>query len=382
MKENYIYLDNNSTTPLDPRVLEKMMPYLTYNQANASSSHQLGRISNNGVEKARANVANLVNCNSEDLIFTSGATESINLALRGILFKQSLKNRNHVITVSTEHPAVLETCAEMELSGINVTYLDVDHDGLINLEELEARITPQTALICVMLANNETGVIQPVQAIAELSHKNGALFMTDATQAVGRLPVDVVAQEIDILAFSAHKFYGPKGIGCLYVNPGLNIKPIIFGGGQERGLRSGTLNVPGIIGMGAAAKLSEQAMESDRERVGLLTAKLETALLSIENTFLNGNKTQRLYNTINICFDKINNEDLLINLNTICVSNGSACSSSTIEPSHVLLKMGLTREQADSSIRLSLGRFTTSEEVEITISTFKRLSNQLRITAG
>lgn len=377
MTPNYIYLDNNATTPLDPRVLEEMMPYLKDLYGNSSSAHLLGKKIKVAVEKARGDVGDLINSNSEDIIFTAGATEAINIALRGIP-NLGDQNRKHIITVCTEHPAMLDTCKYLESKGISVTYLKVDSDGLIDLEELKSAITPTTVLISVMLVNNETGVIQPIKEIAEIAREYGVLFMSDATQAMGKYPIDVIKHNIDILAFSAHKFYGPKGIGGLYINPLLNLKPLIYGGGHERGLRSGTLNVPGIIGIGAASGYAMNEMDLNARKVGELSEILKEQLFSIEGSSLNGSVNERLYNTLNICFEGIDNEALLLNLKNICVSNGSACSSLTMEPSHVLMAMGLDKDHANSSIRFSLGKFNTREDIKNTIEAVKESVNKLK----
>lgn len=381
MLPEIIYLDNNATTPLDPRVLEEMMPYFKGLYGNSSSAHLLGRKIKVAVDKARGEVGDLINSNPEDIIFTAGATEAINIALRG-LPNLGIQNGKHIITMSTEHPAVLDTCKYLESIGVSVTYLGVNSEGLIDLEELKKAITAETVLISVMLVNNETGVIQPIKQIAEIAQDFGVLLMSDATQAVGKYPIDVIDSNIDILAFSAHKFYGPKGIGGLYINPRLKLSPLVYGGGHERGLRSGTLNVPGIIGMGAAARYAEKEMKKDARFVGELASRLQEGLLSIEGTTLNGSIKSRLYNTVNICFEGIDNEALLLNLRNICVSNGSACSSLTMQPSHVLLEMGLNKDHANSSIRFSLGRFNTMKEVEETITEVGESVRRLRTVSA
>jgi cysteine desulfurase len=378
MTEEFIYLDNNSTTPLDSRVLEVMMPYLTNFYGNAASSHVLGRKLKSDIDKSRELVADLINANSEDIMFTSGATESINIALQGIISNSQFSKSRHIVTVSTEHPATLDTCRYLEKIGISVTYVGVDEDGLINKDELSASIKEETCLVSVMLVNNETGVIQDINEIAKIAHSKGAFFMTDASQAFGKMPIDVIEDEIDILAFSGHKIYGPMGIGGLYLNPGIKVKPLIYGGGQERNLRSGTLNVPGIIGIGKASNLAKNEMVADTMRIGQLSERLLDELLTIDKVSLNGSYDFRLNSTCNICFEGISNEEFLLNLNHILVSNGSACSSFTIEPSHVLLSMGLSKQQANSSMRFSLGRFTTRDEVEVVINSTKEIIKRLR----
>lgn len=376
MLPEYIYLDNNATTPLDPRVLEEMMPYFKGLYGNSSSAHLLGKKIKAAVDRSRGEVGDLINSNPEDIVFTAGATEAVNIALRG-LPKLGIQQGKHIITVSTEHPAVLDTCQYLENIGVAVTYLGVNQDGLIDLEELQQAITEETVLICVMLVNNETGVIQSIKQIAEIAHKHGILLMSDATQAVGKYPVDVLELGIDLLVFSAHKFYGPKGIGGLYINPRLKLNPLLYGGGQERGLRSGTLNVPGIIGTASAAKYAQKDMDKEAQVIGGLADKLKRSLLQIEDTFLNGSEKQRLYNTVNISFGGIDNEALLLNLQNICVSNGSACHSFTMEPSHVLLAMGLKKEEANSAIRFSLGRFNTVDEIDFAVEKVKESVKRL-----
>ncbi len=381
MKENIIYFDNNATTPLDERVLSSMMPYFTEFYGNSSSMHMLGRKSQIAVDRARIQVGDLINSNPEDVFFTAGATEAINLALRGVVTTSGSKSPN-IITVSTEHPAVLDTCTFLESTGVEITYLSVDRNGLIDLSELESALNDDTILVSVMWANNETGVIQPIRHIAELAHRYGSLFMSDATQAIGRTVVDVLDEGVDLLAFSGHKFYGPKGIGGLYVNPGLKLGPIIFGGGQERGLRSGTLNIPGIVGIGSAAMYAVQDFETDSDRIGRLAKKLASGLLDIDSTWINGDIEQRLYNTINVCFSGLDNDALLLNLRNICVSNGSACHSMTMEPSHVLRAMGLSNEESNSSLRFSLGRFNTDREIDQALLAVMKAISELRALAG
>ncbi|MGB3106169.1 cysteine desulfurase family protein [Sphingobacterium siyangense] len=378
MQNNFIYLDNNATTPLDPRVLEEMMPYLTDMFGNASSSHRMGKQLNAIVEKGRRQMADLIDANEEDIFFTAGATEAINMALQG--FPGIAGRTMHIITVQTEHPAVLDTCGYLESTGVEVTYLPVDGDGLINFDKLRGAFKNNTALVSVMHVNNETGVIQDIERIAEIAHGHGALFMSDGTQSVGKLAVEA-SSFIDILTFSAHKFYGPKGIGGVYFNPRLIMKPLIYGGGHEGGARSGTLNVPGIVGMGKAAELAALQMNQDKERIGKLRDSLEQQLLTIEGAKLNGSQEQRIYTTSNIRFDGVNNEAVLLGLKDICVSNGSACHSFVMEPSHVLQAMGLTKDEANNSIRFSLGRFNTEEEIKQTVYAVKKIITRLRAMA-
>jgi len=378
MPEEYIYLDNNATTKIDPRVLDAMMPYLTDSYGNSSSAHLMGRKLGVEIEKARVFLGDLINSNPEDIIFTAGATESINLALKGISHLKKTANGN-IVTFATEHNAVLDTCRNLENAGIEIRYVGVLQNGLVDIDRMVQVIDSDTLLVCAMLANNETGVIQDLSVISEIAHSCGAIFMSDATQAVGKIEVDVIEMGVDLLAFSAHKFYGPKGIGALYINPVLKLNPLIFGGGQEKGLRSGTLNVPGIVGFGEAARISEVEMDLDQERIGTLSQRLFAGLARNHDVSINGECSSRLYNTMNICFDGVDNEALLMKLGNICVSNGSACHSMTIEPSHVLLAMGLSREQVGSSLRFSLGRFNSEKDIDITIQAIKHAIYDLGI---
>jgi cysteine desulfurase len=370
-----IYLDNNATTQLDPRVLDAMMPFLTSKFGNAASSHAFGLSIKQHIQSAREDTAALLQCDPSEIIFTSGATEAINLGIKGVA-KSYRSKGNHIIASVTEHSAVLDTCASLEADGYDVTYLRTNNHGLVDLMALRAAMKSTTILVCVMLANNETGVIQPVNEIAEIAHEFDALFMSDATQAVGKIPVNVYSLGIDLLAFSAHKFYGPKGIGGLLIQhkyPKIKLTPILHGGGHEYGLRSGTLNVPAIIGMGMAAQLALGEMHKDFEHITSLRTYLEINLLKEENAFLNGHPTKRLYNTTNISFKGVDANVLIGRLKTIALSNGSACTSAIMEPSHVLLAMGLSNESAYSSIRFSLGRFNTRREIETTITELKPL---------
>ena len=376
-----VYLDNNSTTAVDPRVLEVMLPYFTELFGNAASNHRFGIGINQKIKEARAKVAELIGANSNEIIFTSGATEAINLALKGIV-ERNLEIGSHIITVQTEHPAVLDTCKYLENSGVDVTYLPVDKNGIVNLDELRLAIKKETILVSVMLANNETGVIQPIHEIASIAHEAGVLFMTDATQAVGKIPINVRELNIDLITFSAHKFYGPKGVGGLFIRHRNSnaVKPVVqlHGGGHESGLRSGTLNVPGIIGLGKAAELAIGEMRRDQVRVKALRDELESYLLQNFNIKLNGHPENRLYNTSNLQFIGFDNDALLLNLRDIYVSNGSACSSFSIEPSHVLLNMGLTKNEANSSLRFSFGKFNTQEDVTFTKNRIKEILERFK----
>ncbi|MCZ2297907.1 MAG: IscS subfamily cysteine desulfurase [Chitinophagales bacterium] len=377
-----IYLDNNATTPVDPRVLETMLPYFTNHFGNAASrNHPFGWEAEEAVDYAREQVAQLVGCDAKEIIFTSGATEADNLALKGV-FEMYASKGNHIITVTTEHKAVLDTCKHIEKLGGEVTYLDVEEDGLLDLSKLEAAIKPSTILIAVMYANNEIGVVQPVKEISAIAKKHGILFFTDATQAVGKIPVDVMKDGIDLMAFSAHKMYGPKGVGALYVrrkNPRVKVTAQIDGGGHERGMRSGTLNVPGIVGFGKACELCRLEMEENTKRITVLRNKLENELLQLEESYLNGNKEQRLPHVSNISFKYVEGEGLMMGFNkNIAVSSGSACTSASLEPSYVLKALGLGDDLAHSSLRFGLSRFTTEEEIDYTIQAVRETVLKLR----
>ena len=377
-----VYLDNNATTQMDPRVLEAMLPYFIEHFGNAASrSHAFGWQAEEAVTYAREQVAKLIGAEPQEIIFTSGATEGDNLAVKGVYEMYAVKG-NHIITCVTEHKAVSDTCKHIEKLGGEVTYLKVQPDGLIDLKELEAAIKPTTILIAIMYANNEIGVIQPVKEISSIAKKHGVLFFTDGTQAVGKIPVDVQEDGIDIMAFTAHKMYGPKGVGALYVrrkNPRVKITAQIDGGGHERGMRSGTLNVPGIVGFGKACEICRTAMEKDTVRIKALRDKLETELLKIEESYLNGNKEYRLPHICNISFKYVDGDALLMNLNkNIAVSSGSACTSASIEPSFVLKALGLGDDLAHSSLRFGLSRFTTEEEINYTIEQITSTINKLR----
>ncbi len=376
-----IYLDNNATTPVDSRVLEAMLPYFTNKFGNAASrNHAFGWIAEEAVDYAREQVAKLIGCNEKEIIFTSGATEADNLAIKGV-YEMYQDKGNHIITATTEHKAVLDPCKHLEKLGAKVTYLQVNADGLINLQELEAAITPQTILVSIMYGNNEIGVIQPVKEIAAIAHKHGVLFMTDATQAVGKIPVDVNANGIDLMAFSAHKIYGPKGVGVLYVrrkNPRVKVTAQIDGGGHERGMRSGTLNVPGIVGLGKACELCRLEMAHEGNRLSGLRDKLQNALLTLEESYVNGNTSHRLPHVTNISFKYVEGEGLMMAMKDLAVSSGSACTSASLEPSYVLKALGLNDDLAHSSIRFGLGRFTTEEEVDYAIESVKKAVIHLR----
>ncbi|SNR61615.1 IscS subfamily cysteine desulfurase [Hymenobacter mucosus] len=376
-----IYLDNNATTPLDPRVLEAMMPYLTEVFGNAASrNHPFGWAAEEAVDYAREQIAGLINCDPKEIIFTSGATESDNLGIKGVFEMYSQKG-NHIITATTEHKAVLDTCKHIEKLGGRVTYLPVNELGLISLEELEAAMTPQTILVTIMYGNNETGTIQPIREIAAIAHKHGALFMTDGTQAVGKVPVDVIADGIDLMAFTAHKMYGPKGVGALYVrrkNPRVKVTAQMDGGGHERGMRSGTLNVPGIVGLGKACELCKQEMEADTQRLSAMRDRLERELLTLEESYVNGSREHRLPHVANISFKYVEGEGLMMGVKDLAVSSGSACTSASLEPSYVLKALGLSDDLAHSSLRFGLSRFSTDEQIDYAINHVKEAVTKLR----
>lgn len=370
---SYIYFDYNSTTPIDPRVLDAMLPFLKVNFANPSSTHHFGQNINEKVKQAREQIADFINADPNELIFTSGATEAINIAIKGVAESYSYKGK-HIITVSTEHKAVLDTCKDLERKGVEVTYLSVSQNGLIDLAELQKAIRPDTVLVSVMYVNNETGVIQAIKEIAALAHEKGALFMTDATQAVGKIEIDVNDIGIDLLCFSGHKMYAPKGIGALYVRNKTKLSPQIHGGGHEQGLRSGTLNVPGIIALAKACEIASEEMALNQRNISALRDKLETELLNLPNVSLNGDSENRIYNTTNICFKGQDANVMIGRMKNIAVSNGSACSSAVVEPSHVLKAMGLSDDDAFASLRFSLGKFNTIEDIETSIQKIKELT--------
>ncbi|MBN8664477.1 MAG: IscS subfamily cysteine desulfurase [Chitinophagales bacterium] len=377
-----IYLDNNATTPMDPRVLEAMLPYFVENFGNAASrNHPFGWAAEEAVDYAREQVAKLIGADPKEIIFTSGATEGDNLAIKGV-FDMYASKGNHIITANTEHKAVLDTCKHIEKAGGEVTYLDVKADGRIDLAELEAAIKPTTILIAIMYANNEIGVIQPVKEISAIAKKHGVLFFSDAVQAVGKIPVDVNKDGIDLMAFTAHKMYGPKGIGALYVrrkNPRVKVTAQLDGGGHERGMRSGTLNVPGIVGFGKAAELAMNEMAQDAERLSKLRDKLENALMQLEEAYVNGTPEHRLPHVSNISFKYVEGEGLMMGFNkNIAVSSGSACTSASLEPSYVLKALGLGDDLAHSSLRFGLGRFTTEEQIDYTIEHVSKTVLKLR----
>ena len=377
-----IYLDNNATTPMDPRVLEAMTPYFLEHFGNAASrNHSFGWEAEEAVDYAREQVAKLIGADPKEIIFTSGATEGDNLGIKGV-YEMYASKGNHIITATTEHKAVLDTCKHIEKLGGEVTYLKVQPDGLIDLKELEAAIKPTTILIAIMYANNEIGTVMPIREISAIARKHGVLVFTDGTQAVGKIPVDVNKDGIDLMAFTAHKMYGPKGVGALYVrrkNPRVKVTAQIDGGGHERGMRSGTLNVPGIVGFGKACELCMQDMEADTKRISILRDKLETELMKLEEAYINGSTQHRLPHVTNISFKHVEGEGLLMGFNkNIALSSGSACTSASLEPSYVLKALGLGDDLAHSSLRFGLGRFTTEEQIDYTIKAISETVLKLR----
>jgi cysteine desulfurase len=376
-----VYLDNNATTKVDPRVFEAMTPYFLEDFGNAASrNHPFGWKAEEAVDYAREQIALLVSANEKEIIFTSGATESNNLAIKGV-FEMYASKGKHIITLVTEHKAVLDTCSHLEKLGAEITYIKVGEDGMLDMATLEAAIRPDTILVSVMYANNEIGVVQPIREIGALCKKHGVLFHTDATQAVGKIPVDVLADNIDLLSMSAHKMYGPKGIGALYVrrkNPRVKVTAQMDGGGHERGMRSGTLNVPGIVGFGKACELARLEMTADTERLMKMRNRLESSLLTLEESYVNGNIEHRLPHSANISFKYVEGEGLMMAIKDIAVSSGSACTSASLEPSYVLKALGLDDELAHSSLRFGLSRFTTDEEIDYTIKCVSEAVNRLR----
>ena len=376
-----IYMDYHATTPVDPRVLERMIPYFTEVFGNAASrNHEFGWKAEEAVDRARSEVAKLINATAKEIIFTSGATESDNLALKGVAGMYREKG-DHIITLTTEHKAVLDCCKRLEKEGLRVTYLPVDKEGLVDLDDLRRAITDKTILISIMAANNEIGVLQPVGEIGKIAHEKGVLFHTDATQAVGKIPLDVQEMNIDLLSISAHKMYGPKGVGALYVRrkkPRVQLKAIIDGGGHERGMRSGTLAVPNIVGLGAACEICRQEMADESVRLRGLRDRLHQRLTSqLEEVYVNGDLEHRLPNSLNLSFAYVEGESLLMGIKDVAVSSGSACTSASLEPSYVLKALGVGEDLAHTSIRFGLGRFNTKEEVDFVadrvIETVERL---------
>ncbi len=375
-----IYLDYSATTPVDPRVAAKMIPYLTEHFGNpASRSHAYGWEAESAVEEARAQVATLVNADPKEIIWTSGATESNNLAIKGAANFYASKGK-HLITVKTEHKAVLDTCRELERQGFEVTYLAPDEHGLISVEQFAAALRPDTIVASVMMVNNEIGVIQPIAELGELCRQKGVIFHVDAAQATGKVAIDLSKLKVDLMSFSAHKTYGPKGIGALYVRrkPRIRLEAQMHGGGHERGLRSGTLAAHQIVGMGEAFRIAREEMESENQRIGALRDRLLAGIKDIEEVYVNGDLEQRVPHNLNLSFNFVEGESLIMAVKEIAVSSGSACTSASLEPSYVLRALGRTDELAHSSIRFTLGRFTTEEEVDFTIDLLHKKIGKLR----
>ena len=388
-----IYMDNHATTPMDPRVLEEMLPYFREKFGNAASrNHSFGWVAEEGVETARERVAKLIGAATKEIIFTSGGTESDNLAIKGVAEMYKEKG-NHIITAVTEHKAVLDSCKRLEKYGYRVTYLPVQKDGLIDLEDLKHAMDDKTILVTIMAANNEIGVIQPIAEIGKLCHERGVIFHTDAAQAVGKMPIDVIKQNIDLASISAHKMYGPKGTGALYVrrkNPSVQISAIIDGGGHERGMRSGTLNVPGIVGLGKACAIATEEMPHESCRLAGLRNRLKDRIMSrLDECYINGSMEHRLPGNLNVSFGHVEGESLLMGINDVAVSSGSACTSAMVEPSYVLKALGTGDDLAHSSIRFGIGRFNTDAEVDYvadrvveTVQRLREISPSYEIAKG
>ncbi len=377
---NLTYFDNSATSKVDPRVLEAMVPFFLEKYGNASSLHGLGREAKEAMELAREQVAKAINANPNEIIFTSGGTESDNLAVQGMAFANKGK-KNHIVTTKIEHDAILNSCRFLEDQGFRVTYLPVDEFGIVDLETVKEAVTKATMLVSVMTANNEIGTIQPIQEIAEVAHDNGAAMHTDAVQSITKLTTDVANDRIDMLSMSGHKFHGPKGIGALYLKNGLKIRPLVYGGGHERGLRSSTENIPGIVGIGKAIELGTAEMPQNIERITVLRDRLIKNTLALTSaSYLNGHPTRRLCNNAHFRFDHIDGESLLLNLDQldICASTGSACSSKSLEQSHVLSALGLRPEQTRGSLRLSLSKYSTVQEVDNFLDAIPGVIDRLR----
>jgi cysteine desulfurase len=375
-----IYMDHNATTPLHPEALDAMLPFLKDNFGNPSSIHWAGRGVRKYIDEAREKVANLLNADPSGIVFTGGGSESDNLAIKGAVYALK-KEGNHIITTKVEHPAVLNTCEYLEKTGYKVTYLPVDHEGMIDLDELTGSITTKTVLISIMYANNETGTLLPIKEVGEIAADKGILFHTDAVQAAGKIPMNLKDLKIDLLSLSGHKLYGPKGIGCLYIKKGTSIVPLIHGGHQEGGRRAGTENIPSIVGLGKACEIASKDMESQAKRITKLRDRLYEGIIDkLDHIKLNGHPVKRIPNTLNVSFEFIEGESLLLNLDLegVAVSSGSACTSGSLKPSHVLTAMGLTPEIAQGSIRFSLGRNNTEEDVEYVLDVLPEIVNRLR----
>ncbi len=375
-----VYADNAATTQIAPQVLDAMLPYLKEQYGNPSTLYRLGRESKIAMEKARSQVAQVIGAREEEIFFTGSGTESDNMALKGVLYGPAAKGKKHLITTKMEHHAILHTAQSLEKKGFSVTFLDVDSNGLVDLEQLEQAITPDTALVSIMAANNEVGTIQPIGEIGKICRKHGVLFHTDAVQAFGHMPIDVNEMQIDLLSLSAHKINGPKGAGALYIRKGLLLHPVIEGGGQERNRRSGTENVAGIVGLGAAAQLAMETMEQESRRLKQLAQKLTEGVLRIPETILTGHPDQRLPGACSFAISAIEGESLVLYLDMegICASTGSACSTGSLDPSHVLMAIGLSHEVAHGSLRLTLGRFNTEQDVDYILEKLPQVVDKLR----
>lgn len=380
MDNRIVYADNAATTQVDPRVIDKMLPYFSTGYGNASSLYALGQSAHTALEEARKNVAAVIGAQPREIFFTSGGTESDNYALRGMMHSRRAGGRKHLITTTIEHPAILQTCKALEKEGFRVTYLPVDHYGLVDLEALDKAICEDTLLVSVMAANNEIGTIEPIAEIGRLCHDRGVYFHTDAVQAYGHIPLDVQAMNIDLLSLSSHKINGPKGVGAIYIRSGLQPETFITGGGQEKGRRSGTENIPGIVGLGEAARLKQAEMAEESARVRALQRRLIDGVLRIPQTILTGHPTQRLPGNCSFAISAIEGESLVLFLDHegVCASTGSACSTGSLDPSHVLMGIGLAHEVAHGSLRLTLGRFSTEEDVDHILEVLPRIVERLR----
>ncbi len=376
----FVYADNAATTQIAPQVLEAMLPYWKEQYGNPSTLYRLGRESKIAMEKARSQVAQVVGAREEEIFFTGSGTESDNMALKGVLYGPAAKGKKGLITTKVEHHAILHTAQALEKEGFQVTFLDVDSQGLVDLEQLEQAIGPDTALVSIMAANNEVGTIQPIAEIGALCRRRGVLFHTDAVQAFGHMPIDVNEMNIDLLSLSAHKINGPKGAGALYIRKGLSLRPVIEGGGQERNRRSGTENVAGIVGLGAAAQLAYETMEEESARLKKLAQKLTEGVLRIPETILTGHPTQRLPGACSFAVGAVEGESLVLYLDMegVCASTGSACSTGSLDPSHVLMAIGLSHETAHGSLRLTLGRFNTEKDVDVILEKLPQVVDKLR----
>jgi cysteine desulfurase len=378
---NSIYLDNNATTPVDQLVLQKMLPYFSEHFGNASSkTHPYGWVAEGAVKEARMQVASLIKCEEQEIVFTSGATEAINLAIKGVCKRYSEKGK-HLITASTEHKAVLDVCEQLQKEGYEITYLSVGRDGLIDADELKKSLRDDTVLVAIMMVNNETGVMQDMKKIADIVHEKGSLLFSDTTQAIGKIALDTNIDRVDLLCMSAHKMYGPKGVGALYVrrkNPRVSLLPLIEGGGQERGLRSGTLNVTGIVGLGAACELAQKEMWENASLISKTRTAFEQQVCDLPGTYVNGSIKNRLYNVSNICFGSIKADELILKAREVAFATGSACTSAEMHPSHVLTAMGLNKQEAMASARFSFGKYITMEQANAAAKTIINAVEYLR----